>query len=39
MQLQYFRDLAIGTAFTIAGTPYVKKSTRTAYTAPGHPGH
>lgn len=32
----YFKDLAIGQHFTVNGTPYIKKSTRTATAAPGH---
>lgn len=35
----YFSDLAIGTLFNVDGVPYRKKSSRTAWTAPGHPAH
>lgn len=36
----HFHELPIGKTFTMpCGTPYRKKSSRTAWTEPGHPAH
>jgi hypothetical protein len=34
-----FQELKIGDKFTCGGNPYIKKSSRTAYTDVGHPAH
>lgn len=37
MRALLFRAVGIGQAFACSGVPYVKRSSRTADAAPGHP--